>query len=111
MTFDQENFKLKNEIELLKTKLKEKDYINQMIINNNDELLKRIADLEEILNVRNTRRAGRKSKATDENIAEIKRLYEKGYSYSQIAMILYWNTGESISKSTIAKIIKEYITV
>jgi regulator of replication initiation timing len=100
---ERDNFNLLNEVELLRTKLQEKEYINQMILFNNSELLKQVAEKEEQTNARNARGAGRKSKATHENIAEIARLHNEGLSYAQISKHM-----NHVSKSTVAKIIKEY---
>jgi predicted RNase H-like nuclease (RuvC/YqgF family) len=83
---------LEKRVSELEEKLKEKDeYIEQ---------------LHEITSKKNGQKVGRKSKATDENIAEITRLHNEGYSYSQIAKIFTQTTGENISKSTVAKIAK-----
>ena len=75
-----------------------------------DRLIKRLrAQINEFKQVQsNLRKAGRKSKATEENKAEIFRLREEGYSYAQIAEFITENSGEYISKSTVAKITKEY---
>jgi predicted RNase H-like nuclease (RuvC/YqgF family) len=64
-----------------------------------------IEQLHEITLKKNSRKVGRKSKATDENIIEITRLHNEGHSYSQIAKHITENTGEKISKSTVANIV------
>jgi predicted RNase H-like nuclease (RuvC/YqgF family) len=88
---------LRQENESLKSKVQE--YENQI-----KKLTAKINVFENPIH--NERGAGRKSKATDENVAEISRLRTEGYSYSQIANILTENSGEYISKSTVAKIAK-----
>jgi predicted RNase H-like nuclease (RuvC/YqgF family) len=64
-----------------------------------------IEQLHEIASKRSGSKVGRKSKATDENVAEISRLRDEGYSYAGIAKIIIENTGEKISKSTVANIV------
>jgi hypothetical protein len=62
--------------------------------------------LENQVKYPNVSKAGRKSKATDANVAEVLRLHKIGHSYSNIAKIITENSGEYICKSTVANIIK-----
>jgi transposase len=64
-----------------------------------------MVELHQIVVKPSGRKVGRKSKATEENVAEIMRLHNEGVSYSQIAKYITENTGEKISKSTVANIV------
>jgi hypothetical protein len=72
-----------------------------------EEYIKELtARLENQTKTSTKNKAGRKSKATDENVAEITRLRNEGYSYAGIAKIITESSGEYICKSTVANIIK-----
>ena len=76
-----------------------------------NELKTEIAELkcklaEKPLKVHNERRAGRKPIATVEMKTEVKILRQKGLSCSEIAKTYSQNTGKTISKSTVYKLIK-----
>ena len=55
----------------------------------------------------NERGVGRKPKVTPEMIIEVKKLRQKNLSISEIAKIYSQNSGNTISKSSVYKIIKE----
>jgi len=91
-------------IKRLEAKLKEKDeYIEELHAQVDELITERHQHF-----IRAKSKAGRKSKATDENLAEITRLRDEGYSYSQIAEIITENSGEYICKSTVANIVHKY---
>jgi DNA-binding NarL/FixJ family response regulator len=56
-------------------------------------------------------KAGRKPKMSPDDMAEVLRMHEEGFSYSQIAKNLTETSGEYICKSTVANIIKGRKTV
>ena len=89
-------------IKRLEAKLKEKDEYIEELHAQVDELI--TERHQHFIKVKS--KVGRKSKATDENVAEITRLRDEDYSYSQIAEIITENSGEYICKSTVANIIK-----
>ena len=94
-----DNRHLRKQNEDLKIKMQE--YEEQI-----EQLTSKLSVLENPAH--NERGAGRKSKATEENVSEILRLRDEGLSYSQIAGILTENNGEYISKSTVAKIVANF---
>jgi len=88
--------------------LREKDeYINELR-KENERLKQKLRLAEQNTPSHNARGAGRKSKATPENIAEVLRLRNEGYSYGNIADAITRATGEYICKSTVAKIAWEH---
>jgi len=91
-------------IKKLEAKLKEKDEYIEKLHAQVDELI--TERHQHFIKVKS--KVGRKSKATDENVAEITRLRDEGYSYSQIAEIITENSGEYICKSTVANIVQKY---
>ncbi|MCL2638885.1 MAG: helix-turn-helix domain-containing protein [Oscillospiraceae bacterium] len=97
-------------IKRLEAKLKEKDEYIEQLHTQVEELMVEKHQLYYIKDNMNKSKVGRKSKATEENIAEIARLHNEGFSYSQIAKYITENSKENISKSTVAKIAKAHFS-
>jgi chromosome segregation ATPase len=93
-------------IKKLEEKLREKDKYIEQLHARECELMAEKHQLYNIVDGIGKNKAGRKSKATEENVAEIIRLRNEGYSYGGIAKIITESSGEYICKSTVANIIK-----
>ena len=117
--YERKIIKLEEKIEKMKQERielceKHSSQINQLksdyskLIKENKSLKNQLQKIKEPPKIHNEHGAGRKSKATTENVAEILQLRSERYSYSQIANILTENSGEYISKSTVAKIVADF---